>query len=259
MMSELEEKVRILYPFLLTEDSILTTDSWVLDSGCGHGLTSEITRFVSKRSNSQYMFTFAQGSKHSNTHIGTIKLYLRGPNGIKPFLFDNIAMVPHSTSDILSEFWLRCSGYQILGSLRGKFKFVLYDNEFEFVAKAINGAYYLQNITLLERKNFCDAVKTKPCKPLSDLEIGRYERILQEWHVKLVNLNGSFLKTQIPFWSYQTKHKRFNDSCVFQFGPRREICTGCLPPPTEWYGVLCCKDTHAKYIILELEPKIHVL
>eukprot|EP00644_Phytophthora_capsici_P019718 jgi/Phyca11/133874/e_gw1.897.2.1 len=35
-------------------------------------------------------------------------------------------MVPHATSNILSEFWLRRSGYQILGSLCGKFKFVLY-------------------------------------------------------------------------------------------------------------------------------------
>ncbi|POM72377.1 LOW QUALITY PROTEIN: Hypothetical protein PHPALM_10913, partial [Phytophthora palmivora] len=107
MMSELESKVRFLFPFLLDGDSYLTTDSWVLDSGCGHGLTSEMTRFVRKTPNTQYMFTFAQGSKHSNTHIGTIKLYLCGPKGIKPFLFDNIAMVPHATSNILSEFWLR--------------------------------------------------------------------------------------------------------------------------------------------------------
>ncbi|POM81689.1 Hypothetical protein PHPALM_307 [Phytophthora palmivora] len=135
MMSELESKVRSLYPFLLDGDSYLTTDSWVLDSGCGHGLTSEMTRFVRKPPNTQYMFTFAQGSKHSNTHIGTIKLYLCGSKGIKPFLFDNIAMVPHATSNILSEFWLRRSGYQIIGSLSGKFKFVIFDNE--LIAKAI--------------------------------------------------------------------------------------------------------------------------
>ncbi|GMF60967.1 unnamed protein product [Phytophthora fragariaefolia] len=79
-----------------------------------------MARFVRKEPNAQYMFTFAQGSKHSNTHIGTIKLYLHGPLGIRPFLFENIALVPNATSNILSEFWLRRGEYQILGSLTGE-------------------------------------------------------------------------------------------------------------------------------------------
>ncbi|POM68886.1 Retrovirus-related Pol Polyprotein, partial [Phytophthora palmivora] len=152
-----------------------------------------MTRFVRKTPNTQYMFTFAQGSKHSNTHIGTIKLYLCGPKGIKPFLFDNIAMAPHATSSILSEFWLRRSGYQIIGSLSGKFKFVLFDNELVFIAKAINGAYYVQNKTLLERQVLCSAVKTQPCKPLELPESGRLETTLQEWHVKLGHINKDTL------------------------------------------------------------------
>ncbi|POM60386.1 hypothetical protein PHPALM_30767 [Phytophthora palmivora] len=193
MMSELESKVRSLYPFLLDGESYLTTDSWVLESGCGHGLTSEMTQFVRKKPNTQYMFTFAQGSKHSNTHIGTIKMYLRGPKGIRPFLFDNKAMVPHATSNILSDFWLRRSGYEIIGSLSGKFKFVLFDNELVFIAKAINEAYYVQNKKLLERQILCSAVKTQSCKSLELPESVRLENTLQEWHAKLGHINKDTL------------------------------------------------------------------
>ncbi|POM64446.1 Hypothetical protein PHPALM_20015 [Phytophthora palmivora] len=110
-------------------------------------LESKVTRYVKKKPSTRYMFTFDLGSKHSNTHISTIKLYLRGPKGIRLFLLDNTAMVPHATSNILSEFGLRRSGYQIIGSLSGKFKFVLFDNELVFNAKALNGAYYVQNKT----------------------------------------------------------------------------------------------------------------
>ncbi|KAE8908146.1 hypothetical protein PF003_g7707 [Phytophthora fragariae] len=46
MMNELEKKVRTPYPFLLDDDLNLTSDYWVLDSGCGHGLTSDTARFV---------------------------------------------------------------------------------------------------------------------------------------------------------------------------------------------------------------------
>eukprot|EP00644_Phytophthora_capsici_P003681 jgi/Phyca11/129281/e_gw1.82.123.1 len=69
------------------------------------------------------MFTFAEGSKHTNTHIGTVKLYLHGPGGIRPFLFTNIALVPHAKSNILSAYWLQKGGYQIIGSAHGDFKF----------------------------------------------------------------------------------------------------------------------------------------
>ncbi|OWZ01274.1 LOW QUALITY PROTEIN: hypothetical protein PHMEG_00027375, partial [Phytophthora megakarya] len=54
-----------------------------------------------------YMFTFEEGSKHSNTHIGTVKLYFQGAQGISPFLFENIALVSHAKSNILREFWLK--------------------------------------------------------------------------------------------------------------------------------------------------------
>ncbi|KAE9083527.1 hypothetical protein PF010_g21179 [Phytophthora fragariae] len=46
MMKELEKKVCVLYQFWLDSEHCLTTDSWVLDSGCGQGLTSEPARFV---------------------------------------------------------------------------------------------------------------------------------------------------------------------------------------------------------------------
>ncbi|GMF30798.1 unnamed protein product [Phytophthora fragariaefolia] len=68
ILTELEKKVRSFYPYLLEVEMYLTTNSWVLDSGCGHGLTSEMVQFVRKEPNTQYMFTFAQSSKHSNTY-----------------------------------------------------------------------------------------------------------------------------------------------------------------------------------------------
>ncbi|OWZ10388.1 hypothetical protein PHMEG_00016765 [Phytophthora megakarya] len=179
-----EDKIRSLYLDLL-DATFLTTDSWVLDSVCGFGLTSDQTKFVELRSDKGYMFTFAEGSKHSNTHIGTVKLYFQSTQGIRPFLFENIALVPHATSNILSEFWLKREGCQIITSRLGKFKFVFYDNKLVFLKKAINGAYYLQNKTVNERQQFCNAVKLKPCKPLAIPDNGRLERTLQEWHVNL--------------------------------------------------------------------------
>ncbi|GMF21314.1 unnamed protein product [Phytophthora fragariaefolia] len=69
MLTELEKKVRSLYQYLLDDVMYLTTNSWLLDSGCRHGLTSVMARLVRKELNTQFMLTFAQGSKHSNTHI----------------------------------------------------------------------------------------------------------------------------------------------------------------------------------------------
>ncbi|OWZ11411.1 Transposable element [Phytophthora megakarya] len=178
----LEDKVRSWYPDLL-DATFLTTDSWVLDSGCGFGLISNQTKFVELRSDKGDMFTFADGSKHSSTHIGTVKLYFQGPQGIRPFLFENIALVPHAKSNILSEFWLKSEGYQIITLRLGKFQFVFYDNKLVFLPKAINGAYYLQNKNVNERQQFCNAVKLKPWKPLTITDNGRLEQTLQEWHV----------------------------------------------------------------------------
>ncbi|KAJ8577904.1 hypothetical protein ON010_g1306 [Phytophthora cinnamomi] len=44
MLTEVEKKVHSLYPFLLDDEMYLTTNSWVLDSGCGHGLINETAR-----------------------------------------------------------------------------------------------------------------------------------------------------------------------------------------------------------------------
>ncbi|EEY59529.1 uncharacterized protein PITG_12095 [Phytophthora infestans T30-4] len=194
MAVDLEQAVRSMYPFLLDSETFLTNDAWVLDSGCGFGLTSEESRFVEKRPDNGYMFTFAEGSKHTNTHIGTVKLYLHGPGGIRPFQFTNIALVPHA---ILSEYWLQRGGYQIIGSANGDFKFVLYKNQLVFVAKAINGAYYIQSKTVKERQAFCHAVKTQPCKPLALPGVGKVEAALKEWHAKLGHLNKEQVITML--------------------------------------------------------------
>lgn len=106
-----EDKVRCENPQLFDSGSFLTSDSWVLDSRCGLGLTCDGAKVVEKNPDTGYMFTFAQESKHSNTHIGTVKVYLHGLSGIRPFLFENIALVPQASSNIFSEFWLKQGGY----------------------------------------------------------------------------------------------------------------------------------------------------
>jgi hypothetical protein len=80
-----------------------TDDDWVLDSGCGFGLTSDKSNFIEKRVDKSYTFTFGQGSKLHNTYVGSIKLYFYGVTGIEPFYFNNIALVPNATSNIISE------------------------------------------------------------------------------------------------------------------------------------------------------------
>ncbi|GMF34342.1 unnamed protein product [Phytophthora fragariaefolia] len=77
----------------------------VLDSGCGgYGLTANDSHFVSKKLSQDFRFTLGEGSKLSNTHIGSVQLYFWGPDGIQSFYFDNMALVPKATANILSEY-----------------------------------------------------------------------------------------------------------------------------------------------------------
>ncbi|GMF57824.1 unnamed protein product [Phytophthora fragariaefolia] len=102
-----EDTVCQCYPFLLKPLNELTENSWVLDTGCDHGLTGRASVFVTKSPNENYMFTFGQGSKLRNTHLGTIKLHIMSPTGTKVVQFSNRALVPNATSIILSEYWLK--------------------------------------------------------------------------------------------------------------------------------------------------------
>ncbi|KAK1944242.1 hypothetical protein P3T76_004154 [Phytophthora citrophthora] len=149
------ETVRALYPQLIerTVTDVSCCD-WVLDSGCGYGLTADESLFVRKQHSQTCSFTFGEGSKLNNTHVGSVKLYFLGPDGIKPFQFDNMALVPKAKANILS--------YQIVESANGQYKFVLWKRKLAFVAIAVNGAYYVQGRTLRDRQIYCVAVKTRP-------------------------------------------------------------------------------------------------
>jgi hypothetical protein len=111
------------------------------------------------------------------------------PEGIKPFEFENVALVPKAKVNILSEFWLKQSGYQIVESAKGGFKFVLWKHKLAFVAIAVNGAYYVQGRTLRDRQVYCSAVKAKPAKALRVPVHTPIEAAFKEWHVKLGHLN----------------------------------------------------------------------
>ncbi|GMF48154.1 unnamed protein product [Phytophthora fragariaefolia] len=101
----IEETVRTLYPELLRRDGTdISQCDWVLASGCGYGLTANASLFVSKKLSQEFIFTFGEGSKLNNTHIGSAKLYFLGPDGIQPFYFDNMALVPKAKANILSEY-----------------------------------------------------------------------------------------------------------------------------------------------------------
>ncbi|GMF37175.1 unnamed protein product [Phytophthora fragariaefolia] len=112
---------------------------WVLDSGYGYGLTANASLFVSKKLSQEFRFTLGEGSKLSNTHIGSVKLYFLGSDGIQPFYLENMALVPKAKANILSEYWLKKTGYQIVESVRGGYKFVLWKQKLVIVAIAVMG------------------------------------------------------------------------------------------------------------------------
>ena len=62
----IEKEVRKHYPFLLRRVNVLTDNDWVLDSGCGHGLSPDSSKFTRLRTNSSYIFTFGEGTKYKN-------------------------------------------------------------------------------------------------------------------------------------------------------------------------------------------------
>ena len=66
-----------------------------------------------------------------------------------------------------------------------------------FVAKAINGAYYLHNKTVKERQSLCNAVKVGPYRPLVMPKRNRLESTLQEWHVRLAHVNKETLVSML--------------------------------------------------------------
>jgi hypothetical protein len=120
--ADIEETVRTLYPDLLQRDETdISRSDWVLDTGCGYSLTANASLFVSKQPSQEFRFTFGQGSKLRNTHVGSVQLHFLSPEGKRPFQFEKVAVVPNAKVNILSEFWLNHSGYQIVKSAKGGF------------------------------------------------------------------------------------------------------------------------------------------
>ncbi|GMF33265.1 unnamed protein product [Phytophthora lilii] len=184
------ETVRNLYPELLHRHvADISRFDWVLESGCGYGLTADASLFTHRERNTEFRFTFGEGTKLCNTHIGTVQLYFLGPQGIKPFRFDNMALVPKAKANILSEYWLKRNGYQIIESGKGEYKFVLWKQQLAFVAIDFNGVYYVQARTLKDRQIFCSAAKARPQAPFTVPGRTEVEAPLREWHVKLGHLN----------------------------------------------------------------------
>ncbi|OWZ03486.1 LOW QUALITY PROTEIN: hypothetical protein PHMEG_00024774 [Phytophthora megakarya] len=98
----IESTVRNLNPALLHRNvADVTHSDWVLDSGCGYGLTADATLFVRKQASEEFRFTFGEGTKLSNTHVGTVKLYCHGPDEIGLFERDNMALVPKAKANVL--------------------------------------------------------------------------------------------------------------------------------------------------------------
>ncbi|POM74084.1 Hypothetical protein PHPALM_9003 [Phytophthora palmivora] len=145
-----DEKVSQLYPHLLRPLIELTDNYLVLDTGCGYGLTGCTSAFVDKKPNSDYIFTFGQGSKPRNTYVDSIKLSLVSPSGIKSIQFNNIALVPHAKSNIFSEYWIKKAEYQFTASSGHVNKEKLINMMGNQLAKAIP---YVES-TKLRRVNF---------------------------------------------------------------------------------------------------------
>lgn len=56
-------------------------------------------------------------------------MYYHEPNGTLPFIFENISLVPHVKSNILSEYLLKKGGCEISGSRTGEYRFALYESD----------------------------------------------------------------------------------------------------------------------------------
>ena len=107
------------------------------------------------------------------------------PTGVKSIQFGNIALVPYTKSNILSKYWIKKTGYQIIASNNGQYKFILWKHKLVFVAKAFNGAYYVQTQSEKERQRMCNATKEMPCKPLVLSDLGIIESLIKNWLVRL--------------------------------------------------------------------------
>ncbi|GMF46204.1 unnamed protein product [Phytophthora fragariaefolia] len=78
----IEETGISLHPELLRRDGTdISQSDWVFDSGSGYGLTANASLFVSMKLTQEFRFTFGEGWKLSNTHIGSVKIYFLGPDG----------------------------------------------------------------------------------------------------------------------------------------------------------------------------------
>jgi hypothetical protein len=58
-----------------------------------------------------------------------------------------------------------------------------------FVAKAFNGAYYVQASTVKEKQRTCNAIKTMPYKPLALPNLSKVESLMKERHIRLGHVN----------------------------------------------------------------------
>ena len=122
----LDKVIKDKYPNLFYPRTLSKND-WALDGYCGSNLSGDINVFnkSSLKPTRQYTFTFGQGSKLYNTHIGSVSLWFDyNNNGHKRFTFNDVCYVPGARSNILSEYILKGYGFNIIDSGCGNYKYV---------------------------------------------------------------------------------------------------------------------------------------
>ena len=158
----MDKVIRKSYPHLFYSRT-LTKNDWALDGCCGSNLSGDINVFHrnSLKPIRKYIFTFGEGTKLPNTHIGIVSLWFESCNhGCRQFTFKDVNYVPGATSNILSEFVLKSYGYNIVDSACGNYKYVFNKRDIlQFIAVAINGSYYVRANTLEQRQIRCDTIK----------------------------------------------------------------------------------------------------
>ena len=104
VIKDLDSLIKEKYPHFFYPRT-LTKYDWALDGCCGSHLSGDIHAFHSRnlRKIHKYIFTFGEGTKLPNTHIGSVSLWFESINGLNKFTFKDVNFVPKAKSNILSE------------------------------------------------------------------------------------------------------------------------------------------------------------
>jgi hypothetical protein len=189
-LDDLEVEVSRKYrDYLLALKELEVTNSlWIVDTGAGHGISSDKSWFKNLNGYSTQTFVYGNKSTSKSTKKGTVHFSIF--NAQKKLEYIKIDDVAHDTqcgSNLLSAWFLAKQGYRFLQSACGSFLYFFgKGKELRFAAVAIGEVYYLPT------KKFA------PKLSRSVLTVKTYTtqekiNIFKEWHLRLGHVNRESL------------------------------------------------------------------